>query len=162
MYQNYPDSLFSRLIWKKDCIFCLFSDVAVIHSDTVMHKLGHPCHQVLQHIGLVPAPRLFELLYQLAGAGSRCYLVDLLLNDGTEVFDRVETGLLPGHTPRSQKSDRCWRHHCWVFWAVCGGAPSCMKMARLVSVIRARFRTPPVSAVRWMASRQSLARMFSG
>ena len=62
---------------------------------TVVRTLGHPCHRVLQHIGLdvlpaLPGPRLFELLCQLVGAGSRCHIGNLLLKGGSEVIDRVD------------------------------------------------------------------------
>ena len=55
-----------------------------------------------------------------------------------------KSGELPGHIPLAQKPDMLFLHHSYVRFAVCAGAPSCMKIARDMSGNNFLVKVSPV------------------
>ena len=55
-----------------------------------------------------------------------------------------KSGELPGHIPLAQEPDMLFLHHSCVRFAVCAGAPSCMKIARDMSGNNFLVKVSPV------------------
>ena len=120
-------------------------------SDTAFPPPGSPAH------GWMLLHTLFSCFTRSSAVVAGAILLTLSCSI-TQIFPvGLRSGLFSGHTTVSQKPGRCYRHNCYLLWAVCGENSSRMKTTWHVSAISERRRTPPSWVVRLIASKDSLA-----